>query len=245
MVKDREEFVLSIKNTDKDDGWGFGQGDPEFWRFQEHLLVPGGNLLDLGAGTGRSCMFFAMNGMNVTAYESSYINAQILRRVAKQGDLPIEVKRKDFETSKLGREVYDTIILDSTLVHSPSKENAIQLLNKTVDALKPDGHIYVRTIGKEDDTYYQLASFAKHNPSVETDVFSISCGCSGEFREEPILFFNQTDLLQYCLIKGMKIVHHQCMPEYGRMNTMFGEDWQGQSSQWNTNGAITIIAQKK
>ncbi len=243
-VEGRQNFIDYLKNNDLDQGWGFAQGDPEFWRFQDQLLVSDGSCLDLGAGAGRSSFFFAINGMKVTAYENSKINSNILKGIAKHGSIPIKVRQSDFAHSRIEKNFYDTVILDSTLIHLPSKDDALKLLDKSYHALKPGGHLYVRAVGKQDDSFTEMQYFNRFDPDVlSSDVFSITCGCSGEVKEEPLLFLGQTDLLQYALQRKMKIIHHQCMPEFGRMNVMYGENWQNPVYN-QTNGMITVIAQK-
>lgn len=60
---------LIRNNHPYEKGWDFNNGDPEFWKFQDRLVVRGGRVLDLGIGFGRSSVFFALNGMEVVGVD--------------------------------------------------------------------------------------------------------------------------------------------------------------------------------
>lgn len=53
-----QELLNDHLYNPNENGWRFSTGDPELWKFQDRLLVPGGNVLDLGIGMGRISVFF-------------------------------------------------------------------------------------------------------------------------------------------------------------------------------------------
>src|SRR5687768_14849213 len=65
------ELLESFLHNPDDQGWHFSAGDPEFWEYSSKLLKPGGRLLDVGIGLGRSSLFFALHGMQVTGYDNN------------------------------------------------------------------------------------------------------------------------------------------------------------------------------
>jgi hypothetical protein len=148
----------------------------------------------------------------------------------------------------LGGEAFDTVMLGQTLIHFPSKESAITVLDKACEALKPGGHIWVRAGGKEDYSYGEMEREAAYPYSttkkVDGNVFMRECGCSGEYKLEPQLFFGQTELLEYFLRRGFKITHSQLMPEDWQANIMYGEDWMP-DVPIPQGGVITVLAQKR
>lgn len=57
--------LSDLIHNPNDQGWHFGTGDPEYWKFKDSLVVTGGKVLDIGITVARSSFFFALNGMDV------------------------------------------------------------------------------------------------------------------------------------------------------------------------------------
>ncbi len=241
MSRGKEIFYSSL-GQDNINGWGFNMGEPEFWKHTE-LFVPKGQLLDLGAGGfGRSSLPFAIRGMNVTGIDNSGNNVELLRTIAKENNLPIDVIEADVRTQYLGKNMYDTVLASQVFVHFDSKTDAFNVLENVVDALKPGGYVWVRAVGKLDDTYSELEF--EEAERVNEDVFMMECGCSGEIKSEPTLFFGQLELPFFMAKRGLKIVHTQVMSNVGSKNIMYGEDWDmGQPYDFR-HGEVTVIARK-
>lgn len=249
-----QTFYDSMINRDQrfqEGGWPFNTGDPEFWKFQEQLLVKGGKLLDLGIQFGRSSMFFALQGMEVTGYDLSRKNVQMMNNLAKAYNLPIKTIREDVSKIDFGKNIYDTVLLAQILVHFPNKKDAFKLFEKAIEATKPGGHIWVRASGKEDEQYTELMGRAETPfqtvfTAVDEDVIMAPCDCSGKWKIEPRLYFGQTEIMEYFLKKGLKIKHSEILPQVGARNIMFGEDWNPENfeDQEKTFGTITLLAQK-
>ena len=222
-------------------GWWFLNGDPEFWKFSDRLVVLGGKALDLGMGLGRTALPFALGGMEVTGYDSNWTVATSVRKLVKAYPfLPITVKNRDVRTADLGRSEFDTAILGDTFAHFLNRESAYTVMNKALVALKPGGHLYVRATGVMDSEYDKLV---KGGMQIGDHLMEAACRCSGELKFEPHLFFEQTEILQHLIEQGLEIVHSQVLPQKGQVNIMYGEDApEGRVSQ---GGRITVIAQKK
>lgn len=250
MAERNELFLYSIYNP-HERGWFFGAGNPEFWKHQETLVKNKGKVLDLGMGTSRSSLFFALHGMNVVGYDLDEEQVALVNEMAKSEALPIEGKVGDIREINLGKNKFDLVILDFTFVHFGSLEEAEAVLDKAYTSLKPNGHIWVRAVGKSDECYLNLLWQAEHDsPDVEkvnNDVIKSLCDCSGELRMDPHLFFDQTHLLEYFAQKGARFVETRTIPgkPIEDPNIMYGEDWPSTRQNGEAFGTITILAQKK
>ncbi len=238
-------FYRITTDTEMEPGghWAFSVGDPESWRYEQQLVVPNGTLLDLGVGHGRSCMSYALKGMNVVAYDHDTEKLDFLDELIKDYDLPIQINYGDIRYVDFGTNVYDTILCVDLFVHFPSRYAVFNLLDRALTALKPGGHLFVRAVGKE-DFRYGLYQRDPHVEVVNEDVMRAYCSCSGTYMIENHLFLGQTDLLQYFLLQGLEIVYSRIMPHIGAKNVMFGEDWHSSSGGKDRHGAITHIVKR-
>lgn len=230
----------------KDQGWHFGNGDPEYWKFKDRLIVEGGKVLDLGIAVGRSSFFFALHGMEVYGLDNSKKWVNRLNRMAKTFKFPIRARQSDLFGVDLGTNLYDVVILNQVLFHLPGKKAAFDTLDKAWAATKHDGYMWVRTNGKEDDSFEFLSQVAEYDPDqlLDEDTFQSLCLCSGVRRLEPLLYLDQTALIQYFSFKGARIIHSQTIPQIGQQNIMYGEDWFNEEARYKMNGFISILAQK-
>jgi len=233
-------------------GWYFGSGDPEFWKFSDTLLKPGGSLLDIGVGAGRASLFFALNGMKVTGIDNDPIKVQQANELASQmaPALPFELKAHQLDAlnEPLPEGPYDTVLL-SHLVHIDSKQKAFDIFDKALEVLKPGGSIWVRGAGKESYSYWDLSyqALTGRDPNIrmlDQDVIVHPCDCSGEYRVEPTLFFDPLDLVNYFSQSGCQIIHSQTIPTEDKMNIMYGEDYNPEYPML-VGGMVSILAQKK
>lgn len=227
-------------------GWAFRAGNPEFFRHRDRLVVPGGRVLDLGIGWARSSMFFAMQGMIVEGIDLSPNAVDAINQTAAETGLPISARQGDIATIELGNEAFDVIIMDFTFVHFDSKQKALLVIERAFQALKVGGHLWIRTAGKEDENYSTMPAEPPPfvlNTTVDEDVRWGVCGCSGKPMYEPLLSLGQTDLLQFALFHGMKIVISNTMPLQGGPNFMYGEDFPVGNKD-RKMGYVTILAQR-
>lgn len=242
------ELFSSMIHNPHETGWFFPTGDPEFWKFSDKLLVPGGKALDLGVGDGRTSLPFALRGMPVIGYEIDPNNLILIRAMQKEYDLPIDIREQNILEADLGKEQYDTVILGQTFNHFPNKEQALKVLENSIDAMKPGGHIWLRAGGKNssafEDLHYYSLDYPQEVKKVDNDVYLAPCNCSGERKIEPQLFFDPLELPFFMSSKGLKIVHAQIISEEGKMNIMYGEDWNRSQEPPRLGGMITLIARK-
>lgn len=227
-------------------GWHFGCGDPEYWKFQDRLVIEGGKVLDLGIAVGRSSFFFALHGMDVLGYDNSKGWVNRLNRMAQAFKFSIRAEKADIAELDLGTNVYDVVILNQVLFHLPGKQAILDTLDKAWEATKPGGHIWVRTIGKEDEKYKFYSSLADYPPDLclDEDTFMAMCLCGGVERMEPHSYLDQMALLQYFSFKRARIIHSQTAPQFGQQNVMYGENWFNPEALYKLNGFISILARK-
>jgi len=222
--------LIHISSEKGWDCWDFRVGDPEFWKFSSRLIVRGGKALDLGGGLGRTSMPFALQGMEVTAYETNPAFVRAMKAVVKNFDLPIAVLSEDVRTADFGQDIYDTVIIGQTFAHFESREEALEVLDKAIDALRPGGCIWFRGNGKGDP-----------EDSISKDFYMHTCACSGEMKIEPHLFFDPLELAHYIRETGIKIVHAQMVPEHGKVNIMYGEDWGTSRDQFDDSVSLADL----
>jgi hypothetical protein len=233
-----EDWEDGIKEELDGKGWHFGAGDPEYWKF-----------------SGSSSLFFALNGMEVVGIEPNQNSVIALNSMAKtvQQTLP-EFKMKVLEADAIEDALpageFDVVIL-GYLIHLPNQEATYKVFDKALAALKPGGHIWVRGAGKHSSGYEDLL-YQSPRPSFygqgevwaeSEDVIWMPCGCSGEMRIEPTVFFDPLDFNKYFSEAGCKIVHSQTIERYGAPNIMYGENFRPDADHGRT-GMISVLAQK-
>lgn len=99
-------------------------------------IKPGGNILDVGCGSGRDAKYFIDKGYQVTAFDGS---VKMSRRASQYLGMPVEtvlIQEYAFH------EQYDGIWCCASLLHLTLSEIETFLL-KTEKALREDGIVYV------------------------------------------------------------------------------------------------------
>lgn len=241
------EHLSRYMSSEKDRGWSFGVGNPEFFHFRDRLLVENGTVLDLGIGWGRSSMFFAMHGMSVEGIDSSPEMVDDIVQTAHETGLQISARQADMAVVELEPLSYDVVLMDLSFVHFDSREKALATMQNGLKALKVGGHLWIRAVGKDDSLY---ASMDPQPPfyieaQEDPDVRWQACGCSGVPMIEPHLFFGQTDLLQFAVSNNLEVVLNNSMPRKGQPNFMYGEDFVSGGHFRRDVGYVTLLAQKK
>jgi 2-polyprenyl-3-methyl-5-hydroxy-6-metoxy-1,4-benzoquinol methylase len=236
-------------------GWNFGSGDPEFWKFSDILLKPGGKVLDIGMGDGSSSLFFALHGMDVLGVDPN------ARSVIMVNDMATKLKESlpNFNMTALELDAieqdlpggeFDLVILDY-LNHLPSQEATYAVFDKAIKALKPGGYIWARGTSKQSSMYEQ-AIYEASRPSFygQTELWAESehviwmpCFCSGDYKIEPTVFFDPLDFQIFFAQAGCNIVHTQTIERDGAPNIMYGENFRPDADHGLT-GMITVLAQK-
>ncbi len=106
----------------------------EFSRFAE--LLPGKDILDLGAGAGDHAYYFSELGLNVTAVDLSEEMIKLCRQKGLNAIL------MDIEDLKFKDKTFDGIWAVTSLLHIP-KSKLQPVVNKLYDTLKKDGILYI------------------------------------------------------------------------------------------------------
>lgn len=242
FVKDHFAELLGHHDSN---GWSWSAGDPELHANKDRLIKPGGKVLDLGIGYGGSSMLFALHGMSVVGLDISEENARQINELAKAFNLPIEAKAANIVEDDLGENEYDIVLMADIFHHFPNKEAAFKVIEKGIKALKPGGYLWLKAPGKQDSVYHRLVE----SPSslgawhVEDDVFMGPCACSGELKNEHLLFFEQLELPVFIVANGLEIVESRVIPQKYIKNRMFGEDWPSERTSY-LNGEVSALAQK-
>jgi 2-polyprenyl-3-methyl-5-hydroxy-6-metoxy-1,4-benzoquinol methylase len=108
----------------------------ENWdRFTE-LLPEGGNVLDLGCGSGRDSEYFISRGFDVTAMDASEEMCDLASIHIGQDVLKLTFDEIDFD------EVFDGIWACASLLHVPANHMDV-IMDKVVKSLKNKGVLFM------------------------------------------------------------------------------------------------------
>lgn len=263
MGKNPEHLVIGpnsehldeiIHNWRDRDGWHFSAGSPEYWKFSDQMLRPEGRLLDIGIGHGGSSAYFALHGMEVVGLDTDTDRVRSINELSHElgGVLPsfcLTAIESDAVRDPFPESEFDTVVI-SHVVHMPSRADVYELIDKSMTALKPGGHIWIRAAGTHSSEYERFSGGAddEYEPEVWRDehdhnVIWHPCSCSGEWRTDSTVFFDPLDILNHVSRAGGRPVHSQTIATEGKMNIMFGEDFRPDATHLR-GGMITLLAQK-
>ena len=126
-AKNTEEFIASTLEAD------MSETQKKF----VSLLPKGGNILDLGCGSGRDSLCFLQQGFQVTAVDGSEELAKFAGELIGQG-----VVVADFKDLVLPKASFDAIWASASLLHVHS-EALPGILAKVIDLAKPGAVFYM------------------------------------------------------------------------------------------------------
>ena len=126
-AKNTEEFIASTLEAD------MSKTQEKFLA----LLPKGGNILDLGCGSGRDSLCFLQKGFQVTAVDGSEELAKFAGELIEQ-----EVVVSDFKDLVLPTASFDAIWASASLLHVHS-EALPGILAKVIDLAKPGAIFYM------------------------------------------------------------------------------------------------------
>lgn len=106
--------------------------------FKNNLLSPGGKVLELGCGPGRNAIYFAKQGYDVDAVDSSEEALQWGNERAKEQGVNIHFRLKNIFELDVRNPEYD-VIYDSGCFHHIAPHRRMDYLNLLNKALKPGG----------------------------------------------------------------------------------------------------------
>ena len=228
---------------EKDGGWDFNNGDPEYWVLKDQLVKEGGKVFDFGIGVGRGSMFFALNGMEIEGCDVYEPHLDALDEISEKTGLAINGVLADARDIQLPEDTYDLVIVSGLILHLRSTEEALAIIDNAFRSLKAGGHIYIRTLSREDHDFENSQRRAELFPSIKV---SDEVYLQGSLMAEemlPLLFVDPTVFMQSLLHKDAKIVYSRLSPTKGDKNVMFGENWLPEAHE-GKNGMITLVAQK-
>jgi SAM-dependent methyltransferase len=108
----------------------------------KYLNQPG-DLVDIGCGTGRTVIPFALKGFRCTGIDISESMLKIARNKAKQQNLSINFLCQDVVDSPLPTSSYNyALVIFDMLSIIPGDENRIKLLNNLCQSLRPKGLLF-------------------------------------------------------------------------------------------------------
>lgn len=107
------------------------------------------DVLDLGCGKGGNSLFFAANGLNVTALD---ISDEALKTVDKLRHPKITTLRADIAAAELGTEKYDAVFACLSLHYFGDLETR-RVIGKIYRALRAGGLFFIRCKSVKDRFY--------------------------------------------------------------------------------------------
>ena len=107
------------------------------------------DVLDLGCGTGGNSLFFAANGLNVTACD---VSDAALDAVDGLKHPKIKTMQADMTTANFGKEKYDAVFACLSL-HYFDDAVTRRIVSNIRESLRADGALFVRCKSTEDPLY--------------------------------------------------------------------------------------------
>ncbi len=133
----RPFWEKSYKRIGCADTFGGGKPSPELYGLVNRL-PQGAKVLDLGCGEGRNSLFFAENGLDVTAVDISEAGIAKLRHLADRKGLFVVTEVQDMR-SYIFKDSYDLIVAHGCL-HLIERECWMSLLDKIRTHTNPGGY---------------------------------------------------------------------------------------------------------
>jgi SAM-dependent methyltransferase len=116
-------------------------------------LKPCSRILDVGCGFGQNLLPFVDRGFECVGLEINPEIVGIAREIAAERKLPVKFEKGRNRAIPFPDGSFDLVLSVDTLDYEQSAENARLALREFARVLKPDGALYVSTIGPEHDMY--------------------------------------------------------------------------------------------
>lgn len=119
-------------------------------KYIEDALEPGMRILDLGAGTGRYCLYFAQRGYEVVAVELVKKHAEAIED-AKTDMMNLRVIHGDAlgELKSMGDESFDIILCFGPLYHMEKPEERAECAKEIFRVCSDQGRMYFAFINND------------------------------------------------------------------------------------------------
>ena len=113
---------------------------------------PGKKLLDIGAGIGRHALFFAKQGIEVTALDISSNGLNIIRNKADTMGLTIRTIAADMHSIPLENECFDYIVAYHSIYHT-DYSGLTKIIKEMHRLLKKGGEIFLTLLSENDSEF--------------------------------------------------------------------------------------------
>lgn len=127
--------------------YAYGKEPNSFFK-EELLKHKPGKLLLPGEGEGRNAVFAALQGWEVTAFDTSQVGKEKAERLAKEQNVEISYELASYETASFEENSFDMITL--VYAHTNMRE---QLHKNLLKYLKPGGMLVLEGFSKEQLQY--------------------------------------------------------------------------------------------
>ncbi len=126
----------------------YGTEPNAFVREQMHLLPPGAEIIELGAGEGRNAVFLACQGFHVTAVDYAEAGLEKTRRLAEAQGVKVKTLQTDVTTFQPER-TWDAVV--ATFLHLPPEQRP-SLYRLMQGILRPGGYVIAEWFRPEQRT---------------------------------------------------------------------------------------------
>jgi len=144
----------------------------------QRYMERGKNLIELGCGNGRDCLYFAKNGLNVTGIDASQVAIDELRQNHSMDNCVFICD--DFVSAESIYQIQYDYCYSRFTLHAINEQQETQILKKTFDMLKENGYLFIEARSIKDKKYGV-------GQAVERNAFI----CDGHYRR----FIDLTELL--------------------------------------------------
>jgi SAM-dependent methyltransferase len=121
------------------------------WRFLEEYLPPKGEILEIGAGTGRYTLGLIQRGYTVTAVDFSKANLEACQEYLTEAGFPDRVQFILDDARFLDgvpHKEYDAVLLMGPLYHLVEENDRRMAVSEAYDRLRPGGVIFSAFISR-------------------------------------------------------------------------------------------------
>ena len=170
-------------------------------KYIEKYALPGGKILDIGAGAGEYSLYFAEKGYEVSALELSDSNIRALRRKLSGGP-PVDLRQGNaLDLSAYAGESFDIVLLFGPLYHLHSGEDRRRCIEEAKRVCKKDGTLFFSFIHHDMVFLTEL----RHNGSYFEN---------GDYDQEtlrlhdfPFVFATVSEARELLLQNGVSLLH--------------------------------------
>jgi tellurite methyltransferase len=131
----------------------FGRRPSDFALLVSRLLPPRARVIELGAGEGRDCLFFAAQGFEVTGVEASEAGLAKAERAAAERDVRVRWVRGDM--AEVALEGPFDLVYSCGAIHYVPREARARFLARAM-ALSPPGGLQAHVVFTDRHVYREL-----------------------------------------------------------------------------------------